>query len=161
MIFTTIHRVLAIFVVLVSTSAFCLGDVSLFIESHWDTFSNAPCFQTSYSTTNLPSKVLHDMLAYARDGEGLTTNRFSLVWAATDGTNYVAHFELDPDPTPQNTWSMENGPLYYITAAIRETGSTNLIISTGPCWYRLDDYKQFIYYEKDEAWRKLINEIGH
>ena len=83
----------------------------------------------------------------------------TVVWAATDGINYVVHFESDP--TPQDMLSMELGPLYHITAAIRETGSTNLTISTGPCWQRLDSYKQFIYYENDEAVKKLGNELEY
>jgi hypothetical protein len=180
------RRSLVIIVVLIATDAFCFGDVSLFIESHWNTFSNISRFQEFYSTTNLPSEVRSNILEYHAEinileyqdeinaemhmpekkgdtGEALTPDSFRLVWAATDGTNYAVHWEIVPGPTLPDLLAAENWSENCITAAIRETGGTNFIISTGSCYDlydHLDDYKKFVDYEIAEARLELFEEIG-
>jgi hypothetical protein len=147
------RRAFAIIVLLAATSAFCFGDsygdsydsAPLFIEFHWQTFSNISRFQES--TTNLPPEVRSNILAYLHEmnvswktensGDLWMTNDFRLVWRATDGTNYV----------------------------VQDAGATNLIISSGLCddpftRFPLKDYKAFVDFELAEARRELDQELG-
>lgn len=167
------RRALAIIFVFVATRAFCSDTISrydvvpLFVESHWETFSNASSFQES--TTNLPPEVRSNILVYLHDinepwkaensREPWITNDFLLVWSVTDGTNYVVHW--GPILHYSNNLQDEletGGPNYYITAAIWDARKTNFIISTGPCGDLFDplkDYQAFVDYEWMEAAREL------
>jgi hypothetical protein len=160
------RRTLAIIVLLVATRAFCFGDsysdVS-FIESHWQTFSNISSFHEFYSITNLPLEVrsnlvyvynAHTASGLEDPGMPLMTNGYNLIWAATDGTNYVAYWHVAFNSTLQDMCEAEGWSDCCITAAIREAGSTNLIVSTGRCYYLFDplkDYKALIDYEMAEG----------
>ncbi len=151
-------RALAILVMLVATSTFCFGDsyddVS-FIKSHWQTFSNTACFREFYSTTNLPPEIRSNLVyvynAHTPSGlvdPGVTITKGSrLVWAATDGANYVVYWEVAFGSTFQDAIEASGWSDSCITAVIREAGSTNFIISTMPSFDRLKDYNAFIDYE--------------
>jgi hypothetical protein len=177
------RRAFAIIVLLAATSAFCFGDsygdsydsAPLFIEFHWQTFSNISRFQES--TTNLPPEVRSNILAYLHEmnvswktensGDLWMTNDFRLVWRATDGTNYVVHWQPISrlTLTLQNAWEASGWPNYCITAAIQDAGATNLVISSGLCddpftRFPLKDYKAFVDFELAEARRELDQELG-
>lgn len=148
----------------VATSSVCFGDnycdVPMFIESHWETFSNVSNFKEFNSTTNLPPEVRSSLVyrynaptpsGLVDPGVTLTatiTNGCRLVWATTDGTNYVVYWERIPGPAITLQDQLEAGGAdCFITAAVREAGKTNFIIFTGPCGFLsdgLNDYKAFI-----------------
>lgn len=159
------RRVFAIMVVLVVTRSFSFdgvpqydyGDVSLFVESHWQTFSNSSRFHEFYSIKNLPPQVYRGILTYQY--APLTTNDFRLAWAASDGTNYIVHWKPDFDSVSfrhrlQEVWFHD-----YLTVAIPEVRSTNFVILTGSS-NPLKDYKAFIDYEQSEAVNELNSEMS-
>jgi hypothetical protein len=149
------RRTFAIIVLLIGTSAFCFGgsysDVS-FIESHWQMFTNISRFREFYSPTNLPPEVRSNLVytynAHTASGlvdPGVTiTDGSRLIWAATDGTNYVVYWEIAFGPNSQDTFEALGWSDCCITAAVREAGTTNFFISTVWCFNRLKDYKEFI-----------------
>jgi hypothetical protein len=152
-----VPRFLAAMVIMVAMSALGDDNVSLFIESHWMTLSNTANFQEFYSATNLPHEIYSNILAFEHNADSSLearplwpwahTTGIGLIWAATDGTNYIVHCVDD-----------YSFPAYCVTAAVRGPGGTNYSIHMG--WsVHLDDYKDFIGYEREEAVRQLEYEL--
>ena len=83
-----------------------------------------------------------DRQRMAEPGEPLTAG-CRLVWAATDGSDYIVHYEFlySPDSRTYHT-------NYCITAAFRDTKDGKLKCCNGGYMRRLRDYKDFIDYER-------------
>lgn len=122
-----------------------------FLFRHYDTLTNTANFHEMYSTTNMPPKLLQSVLKM-HGGIGLQAEHrrvaepteplihgSRLVWAATDTTNWVVHYEYinTGGPTPTN---------YCVFAYFPSTNAW-LQGCNGGYMRRFKDYKEFITYE--------------
>jgi hypothetical protein len=122
---------------------------------NWARLTNAANFHEVYSTTNLPPQVrayilriLGNMGAEPSDREkiaepGDALSRGSrLVWAATDNTNWVVHYEFVCRDGPRAAWTM-----YCVTAGFPALQGTGFDCWNGGYPRRLKNYKAFADYE--------------
>jgi hypothetical protein len=137
-------------VVFIASRAFCGEGLLMLGYGAWAALTNTANFHELHSTTNLPPKVLTYILSLplgvqARDrqrmaepGEPLVAG-YRLVWAATDSTNYVVHYEFVTDYGSTN---------FCIAAAVRDPKDGKLECCNGGYLRRLKDYKDFIDYDR-------------
>jgi hypothetical protein len=146
----------ALFVfVLLALSAFCGEGLPILLYGNWPTLTNntnTATFHELHSTTNLPPEVrgyilmilgsmgvqANDRQRMAEPGEPLTAG-CRLVWAATDSTNYIVHYEFVTGYGSTN---------FCITAAVPDPKSAKLECCNGGYLRRLKDYRDFIDYER-------------
>ena len=125
--------------------------------AHQNTLTNTSNFNETHSTKNMSPellqyilKVLGSMGVQAEDrnkmadpGEPLIKGS-RLVWAATDNTNWVAHYEF------VSTWPTSTN--YCIAAALRGTNGSPQCCNGG-YMRRFKDYKEFIAFESQPSSR--------
>jgi hypothetical protein len=115
----------------------------------WETLTNTANFHEVHSTTNLPPEVVTYVLSLplgvqasdrkkmAELGEPLAAG-FRLVWAATDGSDYIVHYEFVTSFGSTN---------FCIAAAHRNSKDEAWKCSNGGFLHRFKDYKDFIDYD--------------
>lgn len=116
----------------------------------WETLTNTAIFHELHSTTNLPPEVVTYVLSLplgvqasdrkkmAEPGEPLAAG-FRLVWAATDGNDYIVHYEFVTDYGSTN---------FCIAAAHQDSKDKAWNCSNGGFLRRFKDYKDFIDYDR-------------
>jgi hypothetical protein len=140
-------------IALIAMRALCREGLPTLASSDWAVLTNTANFHELYSITNLPPKVLTYILSLplgvqTADRERMKepkepfTRGFRLVWAATDGRNYIVHYEFLSSPDSR-TYSLG----YCITAAFYRSKDEPLKCCNGGYRRRLKDYKDFIDYE--------------
>jgi hypothetical protein len=122
-----------------------------FLFAHYSALTNTANFHETYSTTNMPPELLQSILRVlgsmgvqdehrkemAEPAE-LLIHGSRLVWAATDTTNWVVHYEfINTGPTATN---------YCIFASCPST-NPSLQGRNGGYMRSFKNYKEFITYE--------------
>jgi hypothetical protein len=142
--------------VFIAARAFCGEGLPMLAYGQWAALTNTANFHETHSTTNLPSKVreyiltvigsmgvqANDRKRIAEPEEPLTAGS-RLVWAATDGTNYIVHYEFLYSPDSRRYYTN-----YCITAGVPDQNDGTIRCCNGGYMRRLKNYKDFIDYER-------------
>jgi hypothetical protein len=144
--------------VFIAARALCGEGLPIMPSSDWEALTNTANFRELHSTTNLPPKVLTYILSLPlgvnapdrknmKDPEEPFTRGFRLVWAATNGRDYVVHYQFlwSPDWSPGSRAYFTN---YCIAAEFHNPKDETLRCFNGGYMRRLKDYKEFIDYEE-------------
>jgi hypothetical protein len=144
-------------IVVMAVRAFCDEGLPILVLDHWATLTNTASFRDLHSATNLPPDIQNYVLTVlgsmgvqasdrkrvAEPSEALTADS-RLVWAATDGTNYVVvHYEFLSTPDSQRYFIN-----FCVTAALRDPKEGTLKCYNGRYMRRLKDYRDFIDCER-------------
>lgn len=146
---------------LIAFHGFCGEGMPITFYSHWKTLTNTANFHETHSTTNISPEPLQYILRVlgsmgvqaehrskmAEPREPLI-NGSRLVWAATDNTNWIIHYEFVFRPDPGHAWTN-----FCIAAALPAAKAATLKCCNGGYMRRFKDYKEFITYESQRRVR--------
>ena len=146
-------------VVFMAVRGFCREGLQPFGLESLGTLTNTANVHELHSTTNLPLVVRDFILNFlgtvgvddrhrkklAEPGESLTASTAGsrLVWAVTDGNNFIVHYDF--------LWTSDSRRYftnYCVTAVLRDPKEGMLKYYNGGYMRRLKNYKDFIDYQR-------------
>ena len=127
----------------------------ILFSPHWRALTNTANFHEVHSTTNVPPLVLNDILGLlgsigvdavyrqkmADPGEPWIRGS-RLIWAATDSTNWVVHYEYIYIH-PGQLWTN-----YCVFSTLPKSKDAKAEGANGGYMRRFEHYKEFIDYER-------------